>query len=230
MEQRFILNERFLVDPATNLITDKHTGTNNRLETRLMQVLCILTANAGRTVLREELVEKVWQNYGGGDEGLTQAISALRKALQDTNKKIIQTVPKKGYLCSGTITEVSRHLPRRSSLNGAIIVKASATAAVLLLLIYFFANTHWKTPQGDNQAISKSLTASENIFDQAGAINSVTYHDNRNAYKWVSNGDAEPEFYINNLRVPIGQWEAHMPIINHLKHKLQGKLHRQKMF
>ena len=101
----FVLNNRFLVNPVINNLSDKKTGKNVRLEPRLMNVLCFLAVNAGQLVSREQLIEAVWNNYGGADEGLNQAISFLRKLLDDPNKKVIETIPTKGYLLKATIAD-----------------------------------------------------------------------------------------------------------------------------
>jgi DNA-binding winged helix-turn-helix (wHTH) protein len=226
MKQSFIINGQFLVDPAANLITDSQAGSKHRLESRLMEVLCILIAAPGRTVLREELVEQVWQNYGGGDEGLTQAVSALRKALNDKDKTIIQTIPKKGYLFTGTTADAMQVPARRRSVGKNMILAISAVAAVLLLTVYFLTNvTQRNTPVSQNKQDTR-LSIVADVTSQSGASKSVTCYDNkRNSYKWISNGDAQPEFYINNLKIPIGKWESHMVVITYLKHKLQEKMH-----
>jgi len=101
----FVLNNRFLVNPVINNLSDKKTGGDVRLEPRLMNVLCLLSANVSQLVSREQLITAVWNNYGGADEGLNQAVSFLRKLLDDPDKKIIETIPTKGYLLNATITE-----------------------------------------------------------------------------------------------------------------------------
>ena len=101
----FVLNNRFLVNQAINNFIDKATGKDIRLEPRLMNVLCFLAANVNQLVSREQLIKEVWNNYGGADDGLNQAISFLRKLLEDGNKKIIETIPTKGYLLNATINE-----------------------------------------------------------------------------------------------------------------------------
>jgi len=68
-----------------------------RVEPRFMEVLKILVDNCGKVVDRETIIEKVWDNYGGGDEGLTQSVSYLRKIFDDRNRSLIETIPKKGY-------------------------------------------------------------------------------------------------------------------------------------
>jgi len=66
-----------------------------------MKLLCLLVSKSGSLVSREEIVEKIWNGYGGGDDGLTQAISFLRKILNDTHKMIIETVPKGATFLGG---------------------------------------------------------------------------------------------------------------------------------
>ena len=93
-----------MVNPVLNNFIDMVTGREVRLEPRLMHVLCLLAANVNQLVSREILIKAVWNNYGGADEGLTQAISFLRKLLEDRDKKVIETIPTRGYLLRATIT------------------------------------------------------------------------------------------------------------------------------
>lgn len=95
---KFILNNRFVVDPSRNLVNDKDTEIEIHLEPRLMKLLCLFCSNTGNLLSRDYIYKEIWNNYGGADEGLTQAISFLRKALSDKDKKIIETIPKKGYI------------------------------------------------------------------------------------------------------------------------------------
>ena len=104
MNKAFVINNRFFVNPVVNNLTDTTSGKETRLEPRLMNVLCFLAANVNQLVTREDLIREVWNNYGGADEGLSQAISFLRKMLGDTNKRMIETVPTKGYLLNAEIT------------------------------------------------------------------------------------------------------------------------------
>ncbi len=100
--------ETFKVKFDTNEIITM-TETNNQIKTkvepRIMHVLQILIENSPNVVLRDQLIDEVWNNYGGADDALNQAISHLRKTLQDTDKKnrIIETVIKKGYRFSSKV-------------------------------------------------------------------------------------------------------------------------------
>ena len=73
-------------------------GEAKTLEPRIGDLLICLVQAKG-PVTREALLDGVWGNLGS-DEALTQAISKLRRAMNDTSRphRIIQTVPKQGYL------------------------------------------------------------------------------------------------------------------------------------
>lgn len=68
-----------------------------------MKLLCLLAENRGHLVSRDMIIEQIWGGYPGGEDGLTQAISYLRKIMKDSGKKIISTIPKSGYIFNGTV-------------------------------------------------------------------------------------------------------------------------------
>ncbi len=76
------------------LLIDGQAAT---MEPRIGDLLVYL-ARADGPVTREALLDDIW-GVLGSDEALTQAISKLRRALNDTSRphRIIQTVPKQGY-------------------------------------------------------------------------------------------------------------------------------------
>ena len=73
------------------------SGEAMMLEPRIGDLLLRLVRADG-PVTREALLDDIWGDLGS-DEALTQAISKLRRALNDTKRphQIIQTVPKQGY-------------------------------------------------------------------------------------------------------------------------------------
>lgn len=75
-----------------------------------MKLLCLLVENRGQLVSRDRIIEDIWNGYGGGDEGLTQAISSLRKILNDKDKQVIETVPKSGYIFRGEVADADTAL------------------------------------------------------------------------------------------------------------------------
>lgn len=102
MSQVYYLDNRYKISIDTNeiLLNENPSGeTSIKVEHRVMEVLRILIEANGNMVARQYLLAKVWDNYDGGEEGLNQAISKLRKILLDDakNARIIETISKKGY-------------------------------------------------------------------------------------------------------------------------------------
>lgn len=91
------------------VMTEDNLNDRIKVEPRIMQVLYILMNNSPNVVSREKLITEVWDNYGGADDALNQAISHLRKLLNDTNRdnRIIETVVKKGYRFLGDNTKIN---------------------------------------------------------------------------------------------------------------------------
>ncbi|HTI60857.1 helix-turn-helix domain-containing protein [Mucilaginibacter sp.] len=127
----FIIENRFIVNTERNELQDKMSGEINRLEPRLMKLLCILMEHQGKVVKRELIIKEIWDDYPGANEGLNQAISFLRRVLADDDKKIIQTQPKSGYSFLAVVSEgkVNKPATNRKYIQGALI------ASVLLLLV-----------------------------------------------------------------------------------------------
>jgi len=94
------------VDFNASLITNSQ-GCDFSIEPKVMQVLHALTNKHGQVVSRDNLIDSVWGKAGGADEGLTRAISLLRKAFGHTpdSKHYIQTIPKRGYSLKAPLTD-----------------------------------------------------------------------------------------------------------------------------
>jgi DNA-binding winged helix-turn-helix (wHTH) protein len=100
-EHAFWIDKRFKISETTNEIIKIETGSevSIKVEPILMAVLVRLVLANGSIVSRAFLLENIWMNYEGGEDGLNQAISKLRKIFDDDPKapKVIETIPKKGY-------------------------------------------------------------------------------------------------------------------------------------
>ncbi|RYZ29570.1 MAG: hypothetical protein EOO10_05870 [Chitinophagaceae bacterium] len=94
------VNNTFLVIPDKNVIN------NVRLEPRIMKLLLYMMENRGKVISREEIINTVWEGYPGGDEGMNQAVSYLRKALNDWDRTLIETIPKTGYVFHATVEPI----------------------------------------------------------------------------------------------------------------------------
>lgn len=96
------------VDFRASLITDAN-GVGLQIEPKVMQVLSELAKQQGQVVSRASLIDSVWGKSHGADEGLTRAVSLLRKALGDAlkTKRYIKTVPTRGYCLETALIGVS---------------------------------------------------------------------------------------------------------------------------
>ena len=88
----------WLVDPRKNLVSGR--GKSVKLPHRTILVLSYLVSRSGQLVLRDELIDDLWQgNHAVGNRALTNAVWMIREALDDDDKepRYIQTVPRRGY-------------------------------------------------------------------------------------------------------------------------------------
>src|SRR5579872_2488279 len=164
-----LVNGRFEVDPLRNEIIDRQTGKLNRLEPRLMKLLCLLIELEGKAVSRKTIIKEVWNDYPGGDEGLNQAISVLRKLLDDGEKRIIETLPKIGY-CFHAAIGACDIVPKRKAPNEKYLPAALVLLAISILIVGYFkyrGNGHIVT---DRSAHEESVRAYK--IDAAGKAHS----------------------------------------------------------
>jgi adenylate cyclase len=76
----------------------RNAGGEIQLRAKSFELLRYLVQNAGRLISKDELVTAVWPNVIVGDDSLAQCMSELRNALSDLDRRIIKTVPRRGYL------------------------------------------------------------------------------------------------------------------------------------
>ena len=70
--------------------------------------LCYLAKNPGRPVSKEELFQEVWPGISVTDDSLVQCVHDIREVLEDSDHRIVKTVPRRGYLFAGLITHDQR--------------------------------------------------------------------------------------------------------------------------
>lgn len=221
----FQINNRFIVNPTTGVVIDKTEKRETRLEPRIMEVLCLLIAHSGTTVSREEIVTSIWKDYGGGDDGLTQAISSLRKSLEDHQKELIQTIPKKGYCFRGEISKEKPLLSPKLKMDKKWGIGVLVILVCLPALLPFWNEKEKVTPQHlpyTPVAYPGNSWESDSL-NQNAQNTIVTLGPDSTRYKLVMIDDQPPRFYINDSSVPTHLWEPHQPLINQLKKQLQGK-------
>jgi DNA-binding winged helix-turn-helix (wHTH) protein len=74
------------------------------LRPKSFELLRYLVSNRGRLISKDELVTAVWPHVIVSDDSLAQCISDIRRALNDPDRRIIKTVPRRGYLFAATLS------------------------------------------------------------------------------------------------------------------------------
>ncbi|MBX3252910.1 MAG: winged helix-turn-helix domain-containing protein [Chitinophagaceae bacterium] len=214
----FVLNNCFLVDGSVNLLTNLETGLQTKLEPRLIEILDILVKNEGKLVSREMLISKIWNNYGGADDGLNQGISILRKALADTNKQIIETVPKKGYILHGTVTndlnvEEERPQSEKTTKKQPVFLAIFLGGAFILIFLFLFN-------LGKNK-ISDRLEKQPDFLLKSGSTASKNWHGKN--YKLAFGKDEKIILFENNVQIADSNLINYEIVIQELKDKLTSE-------
>jgi DNA-binding winged helix-turn-helix (wHTH) protein len=106
-------------------------GEHVELRPRSFAVLRLLAEHAGRLVTKDELITKVWDDVAVTEDSLTQCIADIRKAIGDEDRRVLRTVPRKGYLLvpSQRDAPLAGRVPDRPSLA---VMPFMAMAAKLL--------------------------------------------------------------------------------------------------
>jgi len=229
----FILASRYQVQPGINVVVDILLETELRVEPRIMKVLCILSSFPGQLVTRAYLVKEIWEDYGGGEEGLTHAISSLRKLLNDATKELIETIPKKGYILHAEIRaaiEKPKAGVSKERFGRKLVLYGSA---ILLVAILVFALLRLQlNEEKEDMEISKAkelMIPFKEVIKKTGEnwLNTiVTVAEDSTRYKLKIVGDSRPEFYINGRLVSPDEMEMHLDLINNLKRELRKRSRR----
>jgi len=83
-------------------------GGEQRLEPKVMDLLWLLAAEAGKVVGREHIMATLWPGVIVGDDSLARTVSKLRQALGDDAKapRYIETIAKRGYRLLADVASV----------------------------------------------------------------------------------------------------------------------------
>jgi len=76
-------------------------GEHVELRPRSLAVLRLLAANLGQLVTKDEIMAKVWDDAVVTEDSLTQCISDIRRAIDDSERKTVRTLPRRGYMLVG---------------------------------------------------------------------------------------------------------------------------------
>jgi TolB-like protein len=73
-------------------------GQHVDIRPRSLAVLRLLAENAGRLVSKDDIITAIWGNVVVTEESLIRCIADIRKAIGDRDRRILRTMPRKGYL------------------------------------------------------------------------------------------------------------------------------------
>ena len=100
---------RYYLNPKK--LTDEN-GQELSIRSQSLEVLNLLAKNPNKLVLKDELFGTIWKSVNVTDDSLVQCISNIRRLLKDSDHKILQTLPKKGYRLMPTVeTSVETLMP-----------------------------------------------------------------------------------------------------------------------
>jgi DNA-binding winged helix-turn-helix (wHTH) protein len=108
MKKRQYIVNKWSIDPISGFISHQETNEQKRLGEYQLKLLSVLLEHAGKILSRDELTNLVWKRRVIGNNSLPNAVHTLRVALGDDKKqqRIIQTIPKIGYLLDATYCEI----------------------------------------------------------------------------------------------------------------------------
>ena len=77
-------------------------GDHIYLRPRSFAVLRTLAERAGTLVTKDEIFENVWDDATVTEDSLTQCIAEIRRAIGDQERRILRTVPRRGYVLTSS--------------------------------------------------------------------------------------------------------------------------------
>jgi DNA-binding winged helix-turn-helix (wHTH) protein/TolB-like protein len=151
------------------------------LSSRAFEVLLLLVNQRGETLSKNMLMESVWPDVVVEDNNLSQAISSLRKVLNDprSESRIIQTVPGRGY-CFVARVETLANTPAEPAPtdnldpsnstqpaipasfqpdSSAFLSRPNAALAIVVISALLFASVYYMSKSGDNDAGVNSVAS-----------------------------------------------------------------------
>lgn len=147
----------WLVEPELNRVTKKRQA--QALEPRLMRLLVLLAETPRQLVSKEVIFEEVWAGLSVTDESLSQAISKLRKLLDDDNDSSshIETIRKKGYRL---IVDVAPAKTSKKPSGNRLPQVAVLILAIGAIALYFALRTPLEAPPATSDRLLVSLPLS----------------------------------------------------------------------
>src|ERR1700733_14552517 len=86
------------------------SGKEVPLRNKAFRLLRLFLENVGYLLDRSTIIETIWPDVTVSDDGITQCVRDIRRALGDDRQAIIKTVPRRGYIFAANV-DVARDQP-----------------------------------------------------------------------------------------------------------------------
>ncbi len=132
-EFQFSFKNNQLLDPS---------GKVAHLRRQSSEVLAYLVAHRGETVSKADLFENIWAKNFVTDDSLTQCIADIRRALNDNDHSIVQTLPKKGYRLNVAMSTLKAsklqgtHSPQKKQMNWIALAGLFFVACIFVGVVW----------------------------------------------------------------------------------------------
>ncbi len=111
--QTFYKFGKFRLDVAERLLLCE--GESVSLSPKMFDVLAVLVERGGHLVEKDELLRIVWEDTFVEEASITRIVHSLRKILgENSERKFIETVSKKGYRFVAEVKEIDGSMPFRN--------------------------------------------------------------------------------------------------------------------
>lgn len=136
MNQRLSLGLGECIYNLTSKEVSGPDGQSRPLRAQSAQVLDVLAERANEIVTKDEMFEAVWPGVSVTDDSVTQCIADIRRAIGDTDRTILRTIPKKGFQLIATHTAPSPNkAPVRAHVSGTGWKATIGVLAVIVLAV-----------------------------------------------------------------------------------------------
>ena len=138
------------------------SGAEVKLRPQAFEVLQILLEQHGSLVSRDKLNADVWGHKAVTDDSLAQCLIDIRRAIDDTDRQIIRTVPRRGYSFIGDVAveSVDASPPQHSKRNRRQVWWWMAIAPFTIVLAWFgMTQLQESALQSTDQPIPESSVA-----------------------------------------------------------------------
>jgi len=150
------------------------SGTQQRLEPKVMDLLILLAGQEGRVVSRDDIMTALWPGLVVGEDSLARTVSKLRQALGDDAKAptYIETIAKRGYRLLADVGPLPAQAPsgrqeesaaKFSSRLAVWIAVGLAVVAALGIAAYVLLGHSAHPPQDESRQL---LTRADDYYFQ----------------------------------------------------------------